>query len=234
MTEAPFIIAIDGTAASGKGSLARVLAEKLGMAYLDTGLLYRMVGVEGLKRGIDIDDDRAATALAQELARNFTPALLENPDLRGEKAGPAASRSGFHPGVRDALFGLQRQFAAHPPPLADGKPAKGAVLDGRDIGTVICPRAPVKFYVTADTEIRAQRRHKELQSRGISVTYEAVLADMQERDARDSGRATAPLKPAADALVLDTSALSMEDVLARALEHVRKKAPARFWTHAKT
>ena len=221
------VIAIDGTAASGKGTLARLLAEKLDMAHLDTGLLYRLVGVEGLKRGIDIDDGAATAALACEMAEHFTPALLDDPALRREKAGPAASRAGFHPGVRQALFDLQRRFAANPPPLKNGKPAKGAVLDGRDIGTIICPEAPLKFYVTADVGIRAKRRHKELQSHGISATYEAVLADMQERDARDSGRETAPMKPAADAVLLDTSALSIEAVLKIALDHVSKTWSAR-------
>lgn len=216
------VIAIDGTAASGKGTLARKVADMLDMAYLDTGLLYRYVGIEGLRRGLDLDDGEALA----DLARTLDPAALDDPELRSDRAGPAASLAGRHPAVRQALFDMQRDFAHNPPPLPDGRAASGAVLDGRDIGTVICPDAPVKLYVTAQTETRADRRHKELQSRGISVSYEAVLADMLERDRRDAGRDTAPMKPADDALIIDTTDMDIGQVLEKAMDFIRLRLNA--------
>jgi cytidylate kinase len=143
--------------------------------------------------------------------------MLRNPELLSDVAGQAASKVSAIPGVREALLQLQRDFANSPP-----EGFSGAVLDGRDIGTVVCPEAKYKLYVTADTEVRAKRRHKELQSSGIDVTYEAVLADMRQRDARDSGRKTAPLKPADDAVVLDTSGLDIEQALQAALDIIRR------------
>ncbi len=205
------IIAIDGTAASGKGTLARRLAALYGFPHLDTGLLYRYAGVEGLRRGVDIDDAALASALALELAAALGPDTLSDPAYRGTEAGPAASRISLHPGVRQALFDLQRDFIRNAP--------DGAVLDGRDIGTVIWPEAPVKFFVTARPEIRAERRWKELTSQGLPSVYETVLADMTARDLRDSERAAAPMKRAPDAVLIDTSAMTIEDVMAFAKNH---------------
>lgn len=205
-----FIIAIDGPAASGKGSLAKKLAGRLGFAHLDTGLLYRRTGLDALKNGGD--PGMEADALAA--ARALNPADLADPALKSDEAGNAASQAGQFASVRQALLDFQRHFAAEARP--------GAVLDGRDIGTVICPDAAVKLYVTADVTIRAKRRLKELQSQGLSTTYEAVLEEMKARDARDAGREAAPMKPAADAHIIDTGALSPEDVLQAALDIVAK------------
>ena len=209
----PAVIAIDGTAASGKGTLARRLAADLEMAYLDTGLLYRYVALTARRQGIDWQSEKAVTDLAIKIARTVKPSHLADPTLRSDEAGKGSSVVSVYPGVRQALFDLQRRFAAKPPPLPDGRLARGAVLDGRDIGTVIAPEARVKFFVTARPEIRARRRFKELQSNGSSVKYEAVLADMLERDRRDAGREAAPMKPAPDAIILDTSTMTIADVL---------------------
>lgn len=205
------IVAVDGLVAAGKGTLARRLAAALGFHHLDTGMIYRAVGARLLAEGMDpADADRAETA-----ARALSAADLARPGLRDEAVGRAASVVASDPGVRAALVDFQRGFARRPP---------GAVLDGRDIGTVICPAAEVKFFVTAAAEIRARRRFDELQARGESATYAAVLQDLQERDARDQGRGVAPTKPAEDAIILDTSALSAEEVFARALAIVKARA----------
>jgi cytidylate kinase len=191
------VIAVDGPAASGKGTIAARLAAHYGLPYLDTGLLYRAVGLAVLAGGGDLDDpDQAATeAGALDLA------ALDNPALIGRAAGDAASRVGFHPAVRAALLKLQRDFAAQP---------GGAVLDGRDIGTVIAPGADVKIYVTADPEVRARRRWRQLTGRGEVVAFEDILADIRERDARDAGRDAAPMVAAADAVLLDTTDLGID------------------------
>ncbi|HIF25846.1 MAG TPA: (d)CMP kinase [Micavibrio sp.] len=201
------VIAVDGTAASGKGTLAKRLAKELGFAYLDTGKLYRYVGARLLARGVDPQDEAEAIAVAQGLNTTLKPEDLQDPALGSDENGQAASKVAALTGVRTALLDYQQNFAKTPP-----GGASGAILDGRDIGTVICPDADLKLYIDANLEIRAQRRFKELQSKGISVTYDAVLADMLERDKRDSSRATAPMKPADDAIVLDTSTMSADDV----------------------
>jgi cytidylate kinase len=211
------VIAIDGTAASGKGTLARKVAEKLGFAYLDTGKLYRYVGWSVLSQGDDPANEEVAVAFAQSLKGNLQPAMLADPALVSDEAGQAASKVAAIPGVRAALLDYQRDFALNPP-----AGASGAVLDGRDIGTVICPDASLKLYITAKVEIRAQRRYKELHSSDNSVTYEAVLQDMQERDARDAERATAPMKPADDAIVIDTSEMDIEKVRETAFSCVKE------------
>ncbi|MEP1276787.1 MAG: (d)CMP kinase [Alphaproteobacteria bacterium] len=207
------IIAIDGPAAAGKGTLARRIARDLGFAYLDTGLLYRATGKRVLEAGADPEDAEAAEAGARAL----TPRGLERPDLRTDAVAQAASKVSAVPGVRAALLDFQRSFAAHPP-----EGAKGAVLDGRDIGTVVCPDADVKLFVTASDEVRAQRRFKELQESGPDVIYARVLEEMRERDARDRSRAVAPLEPAEDAILLDTSDLNADEVFAKALDIIRK------------
>ena len=205
------LIAIDGPAAAGKGTLARRLADHFGLALLDTGLLYRAVGMNVVRAGGDADD----AALAAEAARSLTPEDLDAGDLRGDAAADAASRVSAVPDVRAALLNFQRAFAANPP-----GGAKGAVLDGRDIGTVVCPEAESKLVVTASAEVRAERRFLELRERGLDAIHGRVLADMKERDARDSERAVSPLVPAKDAFLLDTSDLDADQVFAAALDFI--------------
>lgn len=211
------IIAIDGPAGAGKGTLARRLAAHFRFAYLDTGLLYRAVGHAVLATGALPDDPVAATRAAEAL----DPAVFDNPALRGEDTAQAASKVSAIPSVRAALLAFQRSFAENPP-----GGAKGAVLDGRDVGTVVCPHAHVKFFLTATPEVRAERRVKELRERGREAIYARVLQDMSERDARDRARAVAPSIPAKDALVLDTSTLDADAVFERALRHIASQNPA--------
>ena len=208
------IIAIDGPAAAGKGTLARRLAEHLGLAYLDTGLLYRAVGVAVLRSGGDPDDPVAAA----DSARALDPALFADPELRLDTAGQAASKVAAVPAVRAALLDFQRRFAHNPPAGTNG-----VVLDGRDIGTVVCPDAPVKLFVTASVEKRADRRLRELQERGVAAIQEAVLQDMKDRDARDSQRSVAPLVAAPDAYLLDTTDLDADQAFAAALSYVSSR-----------
>ncbi|MDE1900546.1 MAG: (d)CMP kinase [Alphaproteobacteria bacterium] len=211
------IIAIDGPSASGKGTIARKLAAHLGFAYLDTGLLYRATGMAVLRTGGDPSDP----VLAERAARALDAAGLIQGDvdaLRSDEAGVAASKVAAVPAVRAALLKFQQDFCAHPP-----AGAAGAVLDGRDIGTVIAPHAQVKIFVTASAEARAERRFRELQNRGLATTYDAVLADMKARDARDAERAAAPTKPAADAVLLDTTDLNAERALAAAIRIVEEQ-----------
>ncbi len=204
----PLIIAIDGPAAAGKGTLARRLAAMLELPYLDTGLLYRAVGRRVLQSGGDPGDPAAAEAAARALV----PADLDRPDLRGPEADAAAAAVAAIPAVRAALLAFQRGFAA----------GRGAVLDGRDIGTVIFPDAAVKFFVTASLQSRARRRWLELQAKGAPADLATVEADMRARDALDAARAAAPLRPAADAVRLDTTAMTPDAVLAAALAAVRR------------
>ncbi len=211
---APVVIAIDGPAAAGKGTLARRLAAHLGYAYLDTGALYRLVALQLLLTGADPGDVTAAVTAAQ----NLDTSRFDDPQLRTDRVGAAASRIAALGEVRQTLVGFQRQFAAHPP----GK-APGAVLDGRDIGTVICPDAPVKLFVTASPLARARRRYLELIERGEAVTEAEVLADLQARDTRDQTRASAPLRPAQDAHLLDTTNLAIDDAFAVALAAISGK-----------
>lgn len=208
------IIAIDGPAASGKGTLAKRLAQHFGFAHLDTGKLYRAVGLAVLQAGEDPEDTVAAERAANALA----PSDLDNTALSGDDAAVAASKVASIPAVRDALLAFQRRFAESPP---DG--AAGAVIDGRDIGTVVCPDASAKLFVTAGVEIRAERRHKELLGRGETIIYARVLQDLTERDERDSNRAVSPLKAANDAIVLDTSTLDPDAAFAAALAYVEKR-----------
>jgi len=204
------VIAVDGPAASGKGTLARRLADHFNTPYLDTGSLYRAVGMRVIYANQNPEDVAAAIAAARALQAHD----LANPKLRGERIGQAASIVSAIPEVREALLDYQRNFAANP---------TGAVLDGRDIGTVICPGADIKFFVTASLEARAKRRHRELQDYGVKVDYQSVYDDLAARDARDATRTTAPMKPADDALIIDTSSLSMNEVFALALQLVESK-----------
>lgn len=205
------IIAIDGPAAAGKGTLAKRLAKELGYAYLDTGALYRAVGLAALKAGVDPKDNCFAEAASADLDLS----LLDAPELRHEATGTAASHVAAMPVVRSNLLNFQRNYASNPP---DG--VEGAVLDGRDIGTVVCPDADVKLFVTASAEERARRRTAEQESRGEAADFEAILADVKARDERDMNRAEAPLKPAEDAHLLDTTLLDIDAVFQRAVELV--------------
>ena len=209
-----FVIAVDGPAASGKGTVSAMLGRTYGFPVLDTGLLYRAVGHAVLARGGDLDDETAAAVVASALS----PTELEDPALRTREAGEAASRVAVHAGVRQALLAFQRAFAARAP---------GAVLDGRDIGTVIAPDAPAKLFVTASSEARAHRRWLQLTASEPGVTLEAVLADIRLRDERDSGRAAAPLVQAADAVLLDTSEMTI-DQAADAARRIIEAARARW------
>lgn len=204
------IIAVDGPTASGKGTIAKALSAHFGLPHLDTGLLYRAVGRQVVLSGGD--PDNAGDALA---ACSFADALLEDESLRDEESGGLASRVSIHPDVRQALYERQRRFATQ-----EG----GAVLDGRDIGTVIAPEAEAKLFVTASVEARAQRRFLEMRERGVKVTLLEIADDLRRRDERDRTRAVAPLVPAADAMVLDTSGLDRDEAIAAAIEAVEEMA----------
>ena len=208
------IIAIDGPAASGKGTLARRIAAHFGLPHLDTGLLYRAVARDVRQRGGSLEDAK----LAATAARQLDPASLDDPTLRGPVLAEAASLVAKFPEVRTALLGVQRAFAAREP---------GAVLDGRDIGTVVCPQAAVKLYVTAAPEVRARRRHLEMAGRGEAVEYAHVLADIRRRDERDAGRDSAPMRPACDAILLDTSNLDIEAAFEMAVGAIARKVGQR-------
>jgi CMP/dCMP kinase len=201
------IIAIDGPAASGKGTLGKRLAHHYGFRHLDTGVIYRAVAQALLEAGADLTDEARAVAAAMEL----DPEKFGNPVLKTQKVGDAASVVSAIPKVREALISFQRQFAADPP---------GAVLDGRDIGTVICPNAEVKIFVVADPHIRARRRTLEALARGETADESAVLADILKRDERDQNRATAPLRAAPDAVLLDNSHLDIESGVRAAIDIV--------------
>jgi CMP/dCMP kinase len=200
----PFVVAIDGPAAAGKGTLGRRLAARFGLAYLDTGSLYRAAALGVIEAGGDPADPVAAAAAA----RQVDAARLADPRLRGETVAAASSVVAAIPAVREALLDFQRRFAAAPP-----APFRGAVLDGRDIGSVVCPQAAVKIFLDASAEARAQRRVEELRVRGLPAIYDAVLEDMRKRDARDTERSAAPLKPAPGAHLIDTTRLDAEQVL---------------------
>jgi cytidylate kinase len=209
VTRMIFTVAIDGPAAAGKGTIARAVAAAFGFGHLDTGLLYRAVGMQALTDGRGVIDPHWSA----ELARRLAPEALQRDDLRSARAGQAASKVAAMPEVRAALLAFQKKFARR-----DG----GAVLDGRDIGTVICPEAEAKLYVTASDEVRAERRRAELGN----TSLEQVLADLRARDARDAARDVAPMKPAADALLLDTTDLSIDAAVAEAVAYVKSRLPA--------
>ncbi|KZB52908.1 MULTISPECIES: (d)CMP kinase [Thalassospira] len=206
------IIAIDGPAASGKGTLARRVAGAMDYAYLDTGLLYRATGAKVLALGLDPSDEDVAVGVAEKLGAND----LDGQELRSEEVGNAASKVAAIPRVRAVLLDFQRNLASSPP---GGK--RGAVLDGRDIGTVVCPDAPIKFYLTASVEERANRRFKQLQEKNPAAIYERVLKELEERDARDSARDVAPLKMASDAIHIDTDRLNADAVFNAVMAHIR-------------
>jgi cytidylate kinase len=219
---AHMVIAIDGPAASGKGTLAKRLAQRLSYAYLDTGALYRCVGKAVIDAGGNPENEVDAVRAAKSLSETLSTKSLQDIALRTDLVGQAASTVAKFPAVRQALLDFQKEFAQKPAASHGDEPQMGGViLDGRDIGTVICPNADVKLFVTASVEERAKRRLNELLSRGLSTDYETVLADMKERDERDSSRDTAPLKPAIDAHIIDTSTLSEGEVMERAISIIR-------------
>lgn len=205
----PFIIAIDGPAASGKGTLARKLSAELGLPHLDTGLTYRAVGAYLLDQGLSLDDE----ALAVQAARQVDLGALDQAVLSQHHIGEAASKIAAFPAVRVALVEQQREFANR---------GVGAVLDGRDIGTVVCPNAQVKLYVIASVNERARRRWNEVQLKGQDTSFETILEDIRKRDERDMGRDDSPLRPAEDAHLLDTSKMDIETAFQFALGFVRK------------
>jgi cytidylate kinase len=212
-----FVITVDGPSAAGKGTLARRLAAHFGFDFLDTGSLYRGVGLSVLRQSLDPADEKAATAAAKALK----PEILSDPEIRAENTSTAASKVAAIPSVRAAILNWQRGFARDA-----ASNSGGAVLDGRDIGTVVCPDADAKLFITASVQARAERRVKELQGRGETAIYARVLQDMQERDARDQGRSISPTKPATDALIIDTSDLTADQVFERALAFIASKMKA--------
>jgi len=214
------VIAVDGPAASGKGTVAAGVANALGFHYLDSGSLYRLVALQALRTGTPLSAAPELARLAAELDVTFRDGdvVLEGQDvtdaIRAEAVSAAASQVAVHPPVRTALYERQRAFRRPP----------GLVADGRDMGTVVFPDALIKVFVTASAEERARRRHKQLITKGISITMESLLRDIRERDARDAGRAAAPLKPAADAVILDTTDLTIEAAIGRVLGLYRAAA----------
>ena len=212
------IIAVDGPAASGKGTLTRKLAEHFNLARLDTGMIYRAVGLKALEIGDPADEN-----VAVEAARSLAFDDLDQAGLRDEAAGKAASQVAAIPAVRDILLKFQRNFATNPPNNKNG-PVNGAVLDGRDIGTVVCPDAPYKLFISASSEVRAERRYKELQERGEEAIRSAILGDIIDRDERDRSRTVAPLEPATDAEIIDTSDMDADAVFAAALNFISSQS----------
>ncbi len=213
MTKPPFVIAVDGPAASGKGTIASGLAAEYGLPVLDSGLLYRAVGVLLQRQGGNLEDAEAAAAIAADLKVE----MLSDQAFRSRAAGEAASRVAVHPNVRVALRDMQQAFANAP---------NGAVIDGRDIGTVIAPNAPAKLYVTARPEVRAERRFRQLTAQGEAVTFEDILEDIRRRDARDGGRSDSPMIQAKDAALLDTSQMTIDqaaDAARRMVEVARAR-----------
>ena len=211
-------IAIDGPAASGKGTLARTLAMKLAFDYLDTGTLYRAVAREALAAGVIVSEESQSIQRLVELCHELKLPISQNETLRSPEVAQAASKIASFADVRLALVEKQRDFAQNPPS------GKGAVLDGRDIGTVILPDADRKFYIDADIEVRAKRRHLELQATNAEITYAEVLADLIERDARDKNRTTAPMIAAKDAIFIDTSQKNAEEVLQLTLSFIERES----------
>jgi cytidylate kinase len=217
------VIAIDGPAASGKGTIAQGVARAVGFHYLESGSLYRLVALQALRAGVALADEAALTRVARDLAPAFADGRIEldgadvGAAIRAEPVSAAASRVAVFPGVRRALLDRQRAFRRPP----------GLVADGRDMGTVVFPDAALKVYVTASAEERARRRYKQLIEKGNPVTLESLLRDIQERDARDGSRAAAPLRPAADAIILDTTDMSIEASIAFVLKRYRAFEAAR-------
>jgi cytidylate kinase len=217
MSSRPLVVTIDGPAASGKGTIAAGVARELGFRYLDSGSLYRLVALKALRSGIPLDDESALATAAATLDVAFDAGGVRldgadaTEDIRSEPVSNTASRVAVHPAVRHALLSRQRAFCQPP----------GLVAEGRDMGTIVFPDAAVKVFVTASAEERAKRRHKQLIAKGISATIQGLLRDIRERDARDAGRAAAPLRPADDAVILDTTDLTIDAAIAAVLDLYR-------------
>ena len=218
MSLSSLVVAIDGPVAAGKGTIARRLAEHFGFAHLDTGSLYRAAAVRLRRQGVDLSDEGAAAAAAG----GIEPRDLAAPELRSEATGLAASRIAAYPAVRRALLDYQRNFAAHPP-----RGAAGAVLEGRDTTTVVCPDADLKIFITAAAEVRARRRHDELAGRRIEAEFAAVLRDLEARDRSDAARAASPLIQAPDAHLLDTTNLAIDSAFQAAKRLVEEALAVR-------
>jgi len=212
------VIAIDGPAASGKGTLAQSMADRFGYAYLDTGSLYRAVAFALLAAGGDVENEKDVKTALDMINENLTPELLASEQLRTSDVSQASSKVAALPLVREFLLDYQRNFIENPP-----FGVAGVILDGRDIGTVVCPDADIKMFVTANVEARAQRRYEELKEKGQDVTAEQVLLDIKQRDARDGARALAPMRAAKDAFTLDTSNLKCSEVLGEAVNLLRAR-----------
>lgn len=216
------IITIDGPAAAGKGTISKILSAKYKLAYFDTGMVYRAVGLQMVLSGEDLQNQEAAAKIAQNLTFPQMMELSVHPDFRSDIGSHAASVVSAHHDVRAALLKMQKDFALNPV-FADGTPANGVVYDGRDTGTVICPNADLKLFITASTEIRAMRRYKEFLEKGVTADYNKVLQDMIARDERDSKRSAAPLKPADDAIIIDTSEMDVQTVLSKVMSLIDAK-----------
>lgn len=216
------IITIDGPAAAGKGTLASNLAKKYQYAYFDTGMVYRAVGLLMHLQNQDLNNEQVALKFAKALTYEQMMELSKHPDFRSSLGGKNASIISAYPEVRKALLKMQQDFSLNPV-FSDGTPAKGVIYDGRDTGTVVCPNADIKFFVTASPEVRAKRRYKEFLDKGMSADYEDVLADVKARDERDANRSTSPMKPAEDAMIFDTSDLSIDEVFKKAVEVIDEK-----------
>lgn len=216
-------IAVDGPAASGKGTLARRLAEQFHLFYLDSGAVYRAVAKRILDLEKNPDNPEDALSAALYVRDHLTSEMIADPTIRSDSVADATSRSSRFPAVREIITGILQFYTNHPPVNQHHKPFQGSILDGRDIGTVVCPNANVKLFITASPQIRAERRFKELSARGIVTTYETVLQDMLDRDARDNGREVSPSKPAPDAVHFDTSHMDSDHVFEKAVELIRQK-----------
>lgn len=216
------IITVDGPAAAGKGTLSQKLAEKYCLAYFDTGMVYRAVGLLMLQNGNDLADATAAEQEAAGLTFAKMAELSHDKDFRSAKGGQAASVVSSYPGVRRRLLDMQRNFAANPV-FADGSAAKGVIYDGRDTGTVICPQAEVKFFITAAAEVRAKRRYDEFVAKGVAANYDDVLRDVKARDERDATRKDAPMKPAEDAIFWIHLGWALKTYLKKQLQLLRKR-----------
>lgn len=216
------IITVDGPAAAGKGTLSQKLADKYNLAYFDTGMIYRAVGLMMLQNSFDLNDVASAENMAAQLSFSKMLELAKDKDFRSAVGGKAASIVSSYSGVRARLLDMQRNFAKNPL-FADGKPASGVIYDGRDTGTVVCPHADVKFFITASPEVRAQRRYDEFLQKGLKMSFEDVLKDVIARDERDANRKDAPMIPAEDAILLDTSMMNIDEVFQKAVAFIDEK-----------
>lgn len=217
----PIIIAIDGPTASGKGTLAGRIAQRLDFAYMDTGALYRGVAKIALDKKLDPQKESEAAKAAETLLTDYSQDLQNDPAIRTEDVSRAASQVAAHPKVREILLDVQRNFAKKPPLKSDKGQWRGIVMDGRDIGTVICPDAHIKLFIDADLKVRAKRRAEQLTQKGMDADIEAITQDMKIRDGRDTSRDIAPTLPADDAFIIDTTSLNANEVLERSMDIIR-------------